>query len=374
MPKLSRFFMAMYACTLFWMPMTTPAAETTDAGNTYLAGGDLKIREPVPADLIVAGGRISVEQDIGADAAIAGGSVDIRSSVTEDLRVAGGTVDIEQTIGGDLVAAGGTVTVDDSAAIGGSAWLAGSEVNVAGKIGKGAKIYGNRITLSGQINGDTRMYGQEIVLTPQARINGNLSYASAEPLSTEQEAQVSGTVTRLQSPEGWESRVSGTYTLSWFHPLFFISMLICGMLLYLLFPRAVIGTEQAIGQHPVRSLLLGLALLFTIPPVAVLFMATVVGLPIGFVLLLLYPLSLLLGYLGTAFFLSRQVGVAMKHQEPFTAKKQVLFLALALLLLSLALAVPFLGGFILLVAVVIGIGGWAVWTLTRFRSGREMPE
>ncbi len=371
MRKLFMLGIFLYSVTMIGMGSET-AMQTSASGNTYLAGGDLRIVTPVAADLIAAGGRISVESDVGADAAIAGGAVDIRAPILEDLRVAAGTVNIQRSIGADLTAAGGTVRIDNPVQVAGSAWLAGSDVIVAGKIGKGAKIYGNKITVSGQIAGDTQLVGQQIILTPSARINGNLSYASATPLSESQRMQVSGSITRLETPDGWRAGNAGGHALAWFHPLFFVSMLICGMLLYLLFPNAVIGTERAIGQHPVRSLLLGLALLFTVPPVAILFMITVVGLPIGFVLLLLYPLTLLLGYLATAFFLGQQIAVAMKQSETLTWKKQALFLALSLLVLSVALAVPFLGGLILIIAVVVGIGGWALWTQRQFRPPKPV--
>lgn len=352
----------------------TASAETSEAGNTYLAGGDLKIAQPVSGDLVATGGRVSVERNIGADAAIAGGAVDIRAPIMQDLRVAAGTVNISQAIGADLVAAGGKVRIEPTASISGSAWLAGSDVNVDGRIGHGARIYGNKITINGEINGDTRLYGEHIVLAPAARIDGNLSYASPVEFPENQRSQISGIITRLDMPEEWHSSRKGGGALSWFHPILLVSMLICGMLLYILFPNAVLGTEQAIEQHPVRSLLTGLALLFTVPPLAILFMATAIGLPIGFALLLLYPLALLLGYLATAFFLGKKLAQAVKHADLLSRKKQALFLALALLILSLALAVPFLGGFILILAIVTGIGGCAVWAQLKSRPAKPAPE
>lgn len=352
----------------------TASAETSDAGNTYLAGSDLKIVRPVAGDLIAAGGRISVEENIGADAALAGGTVDIRAPVMQDLRVAGGTVNINKAIGGDLVAAGGTVRVEPTATISGSAWLSGGEVNVDGRIGRGAKIYGNKITLAGEIDGDTHLYGKQIVLTPTAHINGNLFYASPVEFPQNQRSQVSGMIKRVETPEGWKAPGAGRGAFSWLHPIFLVSMLICGMLLYLLFPNAVAGAEQTMEQHPVWSLLTGLVVLFIVPPLAILFMVTVIGLPVGFTLLLLYPLTLLLGYLATAFLLGKKLAVAMKHTGPLSLTKQALFLALALLILSLALAIPFLGGFILILVIMTGVGGWAVWTQLKLQSAKHAPE
>ncbi len=326
---------------------------------------------PVAADLMVAGGRISIESDVGADATLAGGAVDIRAPVNEDLRVAAGTVRVERNIGGDLMATGGTISVDSQAHVGGATRLAGGEIIVAGNIDRDAKIHGGKITLSGRIDGDTRLIGQEIVVAPTARFGGNLSYSSPTALPDNLRTQVSGTITRLETTDGWQVEQRGAgRVLSWLHPLFFVSMLVCGTLLYLLFPNAVNGVQRTIGEHPVRSLLIGLAMLFAIPPVTILLMVTVIGLPIGFALLLLYPLALLFGYLATAFFLGRKAALATKHAEPLSWKKQVLYLGLALLLLSLALAIPFIGPLVLMLAVIIGAGGCAIWAYQQYESPR----
>lgn len=327
--------------------------------------------QPVPGDLVAVGGRISVARNVGADAAIAGGVVDIHAPIAQDLRAAAGTISVENDIGADLVAAGGTVRVAPAATVSGAAWIAGGEINVDGRIMRGAKLYGNRIALAGEITGDTRLYGEQIVFAKTARIDGNLSYASATELPADLRSQVSGTITRLETPGEWGAADRSGPALSWFHPLFLLSMLICGMLLYALFPNAVRGTQHAIRQYPLRSLLIGVALLFSVPPVAILFMATVIGLPIGFALLLLYPIALLLGYLASAFFLGQRLAATTKQAEPLSLKKQLLYLALALLILSVALAVPFLGGFVLILAVVTGLGGWAVWWRLQMKATAE---
>ncbi|MES2537087.1 MAG: hypothetical protein V4632_14580 [Pseudomonadota bacterium] len=350
------------------------STDTSEAGNTYISGPDLKIATPVIADLLAAGGRVSVERAVGADAALAGGTVDVRAPIGQDLRAAGGTVNVGASIGGQLVAAGGTVRVEDAAAIAGSAWLAGSDVTLAGTVGKGAKIAAGKFTLSSQINGNTRLYAQDIYFLPGARINGDLFYASPTPLTPEQAAMVQGAITREDIPARRDPGHGATRMRAWFLPFFVLSMLAAGALLYLLFPNAVTGTQRAIRQYPLRSLLAGLALLFTVPPVAILLMVTVIGLPIGFTLLALYPIMLLLGYLGAAFFVGRQVANVMKQPPQLSGGRQLMFLALALVILGVVAWVPFLGGLILMVVLVMGIGGWAVWIHARTRTGQVAPD
>lgn len=352
----------------------TSQLQTSEAGNTYISGSDLVIATPVAADLFAAGGRVSVEREVGADAAVAGGSVTIRAPVRQDLRAAGGHVDIEGNTDGELVAAGGNVRVGEAATVAGSAWLAGGDVTVAGKIGKGVRIYAGNIAISGEIDGDAHLYGQQIKLLPGAVIRGGLFYASPNELIRDPSAQVLGTLTREPTPPEWSREHGARRAMSWFHPFFVLSMLAAGMLLYGIFPAAALGPQRAIRQYPLRSLLLGLALVFTIPPVAILFMVTVIGLPIGFALLLLYPLSLMLGYLATAFLIGRQVATAAKQPEPASLKRYALFLLLALIVLSIAAAIPFLGGIVIIAAVVLGLGGWAVWLQTTYHGGRAAHE
>ncbi len=344
-------------------PIATAASariETGNAGNVYLSGSNLQVDRPVSADLLAAGGKIRIDQNIGADAALAGGSIDIRAEVGQDLRAAAGTLDIGGNIGGELVAAGGTIRLDQGAMVSGAAWLAGSDVVVAGRIANGAKIAANKITLSGQIDGDTRLYAREIQFLPGAKIIGNLTYASPTALEPAQAAQVQGTVSRDDYADRHDDADRDAPNVFWLFPVFLISMLLVGALLYRLFPNAIIGVQQTIRETPLRSLLIGLALLFTVPPVAILLMVTIIGMPIGVSLLMLYPLMLMLGFLASAFYLGRRAADAMKQPRQLGFWRQILFLGLALIVLLLLITIPFVGMLVFFVALVAGIGGWAV--------------
>lgn len=348
--------------------------QTSAGGSAYVSGSDVVVTVPVSGDLIGAGGRVSVEQEVGADAAIAGGSVVVRAPVAEDLRVAGGSVSIESTVGGELVAAGGSVALRDSSRVAGSAWIAGNDVSIAGKLENGARVYANSVAISGKVDGDVQLYGRQLALMPGARINGDLSYASPNAIVRDPAAQVAGTITREPTPEEWESSRSGNVSLTvaktGFHGFFVLAMLVVGMLLCLIFPATANGPPRAMRQHPGRSILFGLALLFTIPPLAVLFMVTVIGIPVGLALLLFYPFALLLGYLATAFLIGQQAALALKKPEPMGFLWQAFFLGLALVVLSLAAEIPFLGGLVMAAAVVTGMGGWAVWVQTAYSAAR----
>jgi cytoskeletal protein CcmA (bactofilin family) len=344
------------------------STEIAESGNMYISGAQLKIVAPVLGDLVAAGGRIIVEGSVSADAAVAGGSLDVRAPIGQDLRTAGGTIDITNNVGGDLVAAGGNVRIEETSKIAGSAMLTGGEVFVAGNIGKGAKIFARKITLAGQINGDTRLFAQEIEFSPTARINGNLTYASATPLKQDIATQVSGTITQDKLPESRQAERKRSSVKAWFQLAGIFSLLLAGTLLYLIFPNAVDDVQNSIRRYPLRTLLIGLGLLFAVPPVAILFMVTVIGIPIGITLLFAYPVMILLGYLAAAFFVGRQTANAMKQPERLSLLRRVIFLALGLIILALVGWIPYLGGLVLFIALVLGIGGWAVGLRVRYQA------
>lgn len=353
---------------IFCMPIAAmangTAASHSGSGNAYLAGSEVRINQAVPADLYAAGGTLVIAEPVAEDATLAGGRIDVAAAVGQDLRVTGGKVRIDARVGGDLLAAGGDISVSPGSRVGGDVMLAGGEVRFAGQAMRDIKLAGGKLVLAGEVKGNARLYGQDIRLAPGAKILGDLTYASRNPLSDQELALVAGNVRREDDAPGHSNNVGS----GWMHPLLFISMLACGSTLFLVFPNAVEGAEQAMRHTPLKSLALGLVLLFALPPMAILFMITVIGIPIGFGLMFAYPLLLLLGYLCAALFVSHAVAHALKQSGKTGAARQIVFLALALLLFSLAANIPMLGGMLVFLVAVMGAGALVQWLYRRYRG------
>lgn len=337
------------------------------AGNRYLAGSQVISDTPVSGDLLAAGGEVALRQSVGADAALAGGSVTVSADVGQDLRVAGGKVTVDKSVGGELFAAGGTVKVGTSATVAGPVVIGGGEIAFDGRAAQGIKLTGNTIRIAGQIDGNARLYGRQITLAPGARIHGDLTYASANALLPDQLAAVSGKVVREATPEGWET-ASPAPDRAWFHPAFFLSMLATGVLLLWLFPHAVQDASNAVRQSPGMSLLAGTALLLALPPAAVLLMVTIIGLPLGLGLFFLYPLLLLLSYLLLAVLVAQRIAQAAGRPFEHGLLRQTGFLALALLLLTLLMLIPFAGPLLVILGMLAGAGGWVMAMVRRYQG------
>jgi cytoskeletal protein CcmA (bactofilin family) len=347
----------------------------SESANVYLSGSSVRPSGPVEGDLFAAGGNVNVDQPVKGDASLAGGQVSVNSAISDDLRAAGGQVILNGKVGGEVLLAGGRINVDSNADINGRLRAAGGNITLAGKYAKGVKAYGGNITLAGEVNGDAHLTGGTIEILPSAKINGDLYYTSREELKIDP-AQVSGAVRRTAAPKDWHGWEQGNHMRerSWgsrhglsFSPFLLLGLIAAAAVFILLFPNATRGAQREVGASPWTSLGLGAAMLFTLPPVAILLMITVIGIPLAFALLALYPLLLLVGYLTTALYIGDRGATALKKDTTSSTWMRIGFVALALLALALIRLIPFVGGIVFFAALLIGMGAWSLHLYHRYK-------
>jgi hypothetical protein len=100
--------------------------------------------------------------------------------------------------------------------------------------------------------------------------------------------------------------------------------------------------------------------------IAILTMLTILGIPLGLILFVLYFAALLVGFLIAAFFLGDVGARAFLREGRRSKSVRVVWLILALAVLALANQVPVLGGTLMAGAVLIGLGAmslhsWRHW-------------
>ncbi len=141
-----------------------------------------------------------------------------------------------------------------------------------------------------------------------------------------------------------------------FRPLLLLGLLAAGILLYAVFPHFTLTTARTISTSPLKSLGLGAAIFFSLPPVILLLVITIIGIPIAMALLALYATGLLIGYLAVAFFIgSTLLKVARRRPDPGFGWR-IISLAVALVVLMLTRHLPYVGDLIILVALFAGLG------------------
>ena len=264
----------------------------------------------------------------------------------------GAQVDITEPVNGDVRAAGGEVKL--AAPVAGDAHLAGGEVRVTGAISGKLRAAGGEVVLDGPIEGDASVAAGELHLGPHARIGGKLVFRGGE-LKQDPAAQIAG---------GVEHRTRGMRHSHDFDPvgrfahgwLWTVGLMVMAAIIAAALPGPTHRMASELREHPWTAPLIGFIALTCIPIAAVLIMITIVGIPIGILAILGYVALLLVGYV----WLSVVVGGMLLDRFRADVASQIAWrvgaAVIAMLVLALLARVPFVGGWVAFIALIVGVG------------------
>lgn len=333
------------------------------ASDLYAFGGGVDIQADVEGDLVAAGGRVVTTRRVEGNLIAVAGSVSAAGYVFRNVRTAGGAVTISAHVGRNLNAGGGTVVLTQEAIVEGRARLVGGEVRINGTIAKKLHAAGAVIVLAGEIQDDVELVAQEIEILPTARIKGSLTYWSPRDAKIDRKAKITGRIIHNLPELPRALTRTGTALLTVSRLLFTAGLIVTGVALFLLFPGFTVLASHTIGSDPLKSLGIGLLFVAALPAAAILTMLTILGIPLGLLLFVLYFAALLVGFLLTAFFLGDVGARTFLRRGRHSRTTRVLWLILALALLALVNQLPFVGGVVMGAAVLLGLGAMSlhVW-------------
>lgn len=334
----------------------------------YAAGGRVDLKGNIDGDAIIAGGQLKIGEEIRGDATLAGGIVTLNGKVFDDVRVAGGDVDIDALISGDLVAIGGNVILQETSRVDGHAWIAAGDVTIFGEIGQNLEVAGGTVRLGGKIGGNAQIAAGRLEILPSAQISGQLSYTSANEVVISPDAVIGGPITRNLSEDHFGHEFHAKDAGVGASLVWTIGLTLTGMILFLALPRLMTRVIEQFQVTPWKSLGLGFVVLVVTPMLAILSIVLIVGAPLGLLLVAIYPITLLIAYVTAATWLGDTVLGLIGRKNPETWPWRSGALLAALLALSVVGLVPFIGGLILFLAVVGGLGAWAVVIADRLRT------
>ena len=279
-------------------PTAAPASQRI-ADNYYAASNHIHLTTPVDGDVVIAGRVLEVDGEIAGDVLAAGWRVSVLKTVSDDVRIAGAEVLVNAPVDGDLTLAGGDVTVGTDARVTGRVWLTGGTVRADGVFERELQIAGQTVQIAGEVRKPLTVIAETLEIQPTARILASLTYKSPREAHIMNGASIAGPIafTRIDAEEARRARsLAGLSSL-----LFVIHLFVAGLLFLLLLPRVATAGVDTLRAQPWRSLLLGFALLVTVPIAALILVVTVFGAPLGVSLGALYLVALLLGVVTTAY-------------------------------------------------------------------------
>jgi cytoskeletal protein CcmA (bactofilin family) len=350
---------AFLAVALATLPAAA-AAQQSELGGKVRSGQEVTIPagETVQGDLIASAGRIRVEGRVDGDLVATGGEVTVDGTVTGDVLSAAGSTTIAGDVGGDVRAATGQARIEGR--VGEDAVLAAGQATVA----RGARIDGDLIVGAGQLRLDGAVTGSVL--------GGAGDYTRTGTVGGSEQVTV-------QPPER-----ERTLTDRGFDVLRrYASILVVGLLLLWLLPRAFRGAADAVRGRPLVSLGVGVLGFIGVVVLLVLVLLVTVLLAVGLGLLGLGPLvgatvfggTLAAGVVAFLFFVAvafgaqATVGLGLGRLL-FRGPRRSFLKAFAALLIGVAVVVllasiPVAGGWLEALVVVLGLGALLLVLLSR---------
>lgn len=307
--------------------------DLTSAKNIFLFGEDVNSTGVANDLIILAGGSVN-SSAVGDYSFVAGNVIKASDTIYKDAFIAGNDIIINGDIGRDLYVAGKSVVVNGN--VSGNIYVAASTLTIA-----------NDATVGGEVNAHSC---SNIVISDEAKIDGTVRYTDAATVSIPLTVKTSVMDSKIDEDFNKENEVISKVksVLYWIVAntiLFSILLLI----LPGIFDKIKKSFESKGGKVYLASAGFGILLLIAVPIVAIIALIILITSPLGFAMIIGYTFVLfvntvLVGYLlGTTLFSKTNMN-----------KWLVGFLGIAIL--EILCALPFVGGLITLIKVLVGMG------------------
>ena len=380
--------------------------------DLYVGATNFTLEGTVKGDLFVSGETIVINGTVEGDLFAAGQSVVINGTVTDDVRIAGAGLQLGEkaSIGGDLLGGAASMEAKKGSVVEGDFLYGGAQALLAGDVTGDAMFGAGALELRGAIGGDvTAEVGSAedagappssymwqtgisvpsvapgFTIDEKATIGGDLVYTQSKDIEIPSDA-VSGKVTRKEPVADvnvqYTPPTAAEKAASWSFDLLrsIVTLVLFGLLLAWLAPKFMQSVMDKIQTTPAASLGWGVvsyaAFFFTL---LVIFTAMIVG-GVAFGVLTLGGISGTIVWLGilsifalivgfvlvTAFFTKIVVAWLggkwiMGRINPALAEHKVWPLLVGVVIVALAVALPFIGWIFGLLVMFLGLGALWLW-------------
>ena len=337
--------------------------------DLYTAGGDITIDGTVNGDVYAAGQKVTVNGAVRDNAVILAQEVHVTGSVGGTLKAFGQNLEITGNVSEDLLIFGANVEIKDTAKVGGDTLFGARNISIAGPMKKDILGAGQNVTINSTVKGNVRILVQNLIIGQSALIGGNLKYVSENEAEVLSGAQIKGVITH-SVPE-WKEKMRKAFPFILITGIIgkiigFFMAIVVGLVFILITPAWMRSLTDSIAEKPGSCAGWG-ALIFFATPIGILIAAaTVIGMPLAGISLLLYLVALYMSQIAVSLLIGRLIVGREKSAE----SKAVLFGAfvLGLFIISLVRFIPVVGYLILLVCGIFGMGAIVIAEAVRRKT------
>lgn len=334
-----------------------PKNETVNE-SVFLGGNSINIDGTVDGDVFCGGQDIEITGTVNGDVICAGQSIVISGQVKGNIRSAGQKIVIAGTVDRNVNVFGQNITISSGSAILGEVYSWSKNVDIEGMVGKKFSGGAQSVTINGIVN-DVNLAAEDLSVGSTAHIKNNLIYVSNTDAAIASSESIQGKVVKQAPPKNPKTRQVQRERV-WNSFLSFASVasllaqiIVACVMIYFVANRTLVATV-AMQEKILPTGGFGLLMLIVVPLIVVLFVITIIGIPVAMLLLLLYIFS----FLVSRILVATVVGHLLLQQF-WTQKKDDMYWSsvIGLILLWFVFSIPFIGGIVSFISMIWGLGG-----------------
>lgn len=334
--------------------------------NGFYASDKVSVQEELNTSSFVAGKNVKVSSIVDGINLIAGNNVTV-SSKQDYVFIAGNVIKLNEVTTKDAFIAGSLISINSSTIR--DLYVAGDTIDINSNIDRNIYAGGNIITINSTINGDVNLSASNITIGDNAIINGQLKYNEDAEISISETSTIASTkvyetsvdteyVNETGSKEITIARVSSKL-------MSYIMMLVISLLLIALNKKVFKKIASLKKDFPtvLTSTIIGFAILCCLPIASIILLVTVIGIPISIISLLIYAILIYLSVLPTAYYFSEWL---LKDK----IDNYYLRYTITLLVIYFLQLMPYIGGFVSLISLCMGLGLYTTLFMYYIKSNK----
>ncbi len=335
-------------------------------GNLYAVGETITIDGTISGDLITVAQTVTVNGRVEGDVIALGQDIFINGSVGGNIRIAGNTLNINGDVARNVNVFGAKVVLGPDSHIGWDVYVVGANSEIRGTIDGSLGGQAGQALITGKIgkNVNLKLSGDshtDLTITSEAIINGDVTYNSKNAASISPKSSIAGKVQQQSA----ETKKSNSAWLWLWQKLFSVfSALAVGLVLIFIGKNISAKILGKISESPAKMLLPGLVIMFILPPIALVLIFTLIGIPLALMIGAWWISATYIAKIYAAIFIGQFIlKKIMVSKESSLSWSLILGVIISWLIFS----IPYVGWVISLFAAWLGLG--AIWFYTTEQLG-----
>lgn len=356
-------------------------ADQVVASSLATTGSSITIDGKVQGDVFCAGQSIIINGFVDGDVFCAGQSITINGEVRGNVRVIGNTLTINGKVARNVMVAGSNIVLGSKAEVGWDMMMAGATASIQGTVKRDLEGVGSNLTLDGHVrrnvyfmSGDAQQGNKEgdakaestIHINKQAVIDGNFGYKARQEAQIEDGATIKGSTNHymFMAREGRDRSAAAGGV--WWMVIKIFSALLVGLILVSWLKKPVTEVTNKMFTQPLITIGTGLLLLIVTPVIAVILMITLIGFPLGLIILGVWLMMLYFANVLVAIAVGQKINQYWNKKLESGRHTLVHSMIIGVIVLYLIFSIPIIGGLACFISMLFGLG--YIWQYGREKS------